>query len=180
MKLKTRFQAIALRALLVAIPLTVIFPKAGMAANPEERLAAQHFHCNTGYVLDACLQQIATLKQVVAKGPTDALGEWTWVLVRSEDWKPLMKTVGLDQDSPAFTCLEKRTTFVEEALVAKVSGSRSNELISRWRLGIKELLNMAVEHEMGHALCSTLDEDKAKHIVELLDQNRPLSCRARS
>jgi hypothetical protein len=33
---------------------------------------------------------------------------------------------------------------------------------------------------MGHALCSTLDEDKANHVVTLLEQNRALSCRARS
>lgn len=179
MKLKTPFQAVALRTLLVVIPMTMAFPKAGTAANPEARLATQHFFCNIGYTQDACLQQIATLKNVVAKGPTETLGEWTWVLVRSQDWKPLMKMVGLHQDSPAFTCLEKRTTFVEEALVARVSGGRAGELISRWRLGMTELLNLAVEHEMGHALCSTLDEDKAKHVVDLLEQNRALSCRAR-
>jgi hypothetical protein len=180
MKLKNAFQAGALRVLLVAIVMTVAFPKTGAAANPEERLATQHFFCNTGYTRDTCLEQIATLKSVVTKGPTEALGEWTWVLVRSQDWKPLMKTVGLHQDSPAFTCLEKRTTFVEEALVAKVSGNRPEELISRWHMGMRELLNLAVEHEMGHALCSTLDEDKANHVVTLLEQNRALSCRARS
>ena len=122
MKLNTRFRVVALQTLLVAIVMTVAFPKAGTAASREERLATQHFFCNTGYTQDACLKQIATLKNVVANAPTEALGEWTWVLVRSQDWKPLIKKVGLHQDSPAFTCLEKRTTFVEEALVAKVSG----------------------------------------------------------
>jgi hypothetical protein len=180
MKLNTRFQVVALQTLLVAILMTVAFPKAGTAASREERLATQHFFCNTGYTQDACLKQIATLKNVVANAPTEALGEWTWVLVRSQDWKPLIKKVGLHQDSPAFTCLEKRTTFVEEVLVAKVSGGRSGELISRWHMGMTELLNLAVEHEMGHALCSTMDEDKANHVAELLEQNRPLSCRARS
>jgi hypothetical protein len=180
MKLKTRFQEVVLRTLLVFVPLTMCFPKAGTAADAEARLATQHFFCNTGYVQVACLQQIATLRTVVAKGPTETLGEWTWVLVRSQDWKPLMKMVGLHEDSPAFTCLEKRTTFVEEALVAKVSGGRSGELISTWHLGMTELLNLAVRHEMGHALCSTLDEDKAKHVVDLLEQNRALSCRGKS
>ena len=45
-------------------------------------------------------------------------------------------------------------------------------------MGMTELLNLAVEHEMGHALCSTMDEDKANHVPELLEQNRPLSCQA--
>jgi hypothetical protein len=180
MKLNTRFQVVALQTLLVAILMTVAFPKAGTAASREERLATQHFFCNTGYTQDACLKQIATLKNVVANAPTEALGEWTWVLVRSEDWRPLVKKVGVNQNSPAFTCLETRTTFVEEALVAKVAGGRSGELISTWHMGMTELLSLAVVHEMGHALCSTMDEDKANRAAELLLQNRPLSCRARS
>jgi hypothetical protein len=180
MKLNTRFAVLALQTLVAATVMTVVLPKAGTAASREERLATQHFFCNTGYTQDACLKQIATLKNVVANAPTEALGEWTWVLVRSQDWKPLSKKLGLHQDSPAFTCLEKRTTFIEEALVAKVSGGRSGELISTWHMGMTELLSLAVAHEMGHALCSTMDEDKANHAAELLLQNRPLSCRARS
>jgi hypothetical protein len=35
-------------------------------------------------------------RTVVAKFPTEALGERTWVLVRSEDWKHISKTLGLN------------------------------------------------------------------------------------
>jgi hypothetical protein len=62
----------------------------------------------------------------VAKFPTEALGERTWVLVRSEDWKHISKTLGLNPYRAAFTCLKKKTTFIEEALVTHVSG-RANK-----------------------------------------------------
>ena len=85
--------------------------------------------------------------------------------------------LGLNPDSPAFTCLETRTTFIEEALVAKVPG-RASELIARWHMGMTDLLNTAVEHEMGHALCHSLNEDKANHVAQILEQKQPLSCQA--
>src|SRR6185369_6627463 len=147
------------------------------ASQVDDHLANQHFFCNTGYALDACHSQIAMLKNVVARFPTKALGEWTWVLVRSQDWKGLSRTLGLNPDSPAFTCLETRTTFIEEALVIKVPW-RASELIARWHMGITDLLNFAVEHEMGHALCHSWDEDKANHVAGILEQKRPLSCQS--
>jgi hypothetical protein len=173
MKLKTCLGSIAIPVLLVAIA----SPRIANASPHEDRLARQHFFCNTGYTLDTCREQIATLKSVVAKYPTDALGEWTWVLVRSQDWKAQSRTLGLNPDSPAFTCLETRTTFIEEALVAKVPG-RASELIAHWHMGMTDLLNTAVEHEMGHALCHSLDEEKANHVAQILEQKRPLSCEA--
>jgi hypothetical protein len=174
MKLNTCLGWMVIQVLVVGIA----SPRIANASPREDRLATQHFFCNTGYTLDTCREQIATLKTVVAKYPTEALGEWTWVLVRSQDWKGLSRTLGLNLDSPAFTCLETRTTFIEEALVAKVPG-RASELIARWHMGMTDLLNTAVEHEMGHALCHSLNEDKANHVARILEQKRPLSCQAR-
>jgi hypothetical protein len=173
MKLTTCLGCIAMPVLLVSIASSRI----ANAGPREERLATQHFFCNTGYTLGICREQIATLKTVVAKYPAETLGEWTWVLVRSQDWKVKSRMLGLNPDSPAFTCLETRTTFIEEALVAKVPG-RATELIARWHMGITDLLNIAVEHEMGHALCHSLNEDKANHVAQILEQKRPLSCQA--
>jgi hypothetical protein len=173
MKLKTCLGCMAMPVLLVSIT----SPRAATASSREDRLATQHFFCNTGYTLDTCHEQIATLKTVVAKYPTESLGEWTWVLVRSQDWKAQSRMLGLNPDSPAFTCLETRTTFIEEALVAKVPG-RAIELIARWHMGMPDLLNIAVEHEMGHALCHSLNEDKANHVARILEQKRPLSCQS--
>ena len=173
MKFKTASGWILLQVFLSGIA----GPAIAKATARDDRLANQHFFCNTGYTLDACHEQIATLKTVVAKFPTEALGEWTWVLVRSEDWKHISKTLGLNPDRPAFTCLEKKTTFIEEALVAKVPG-RANDLIPRWHMGMTELLNTAVEHEMAHALCHTWDEDKANHVAGILEHKRLLNCQS--
>jgi hypothetical protein len=147
------------------------------ASQVDDQLATQHFFCNTGYALDTCRSQIAALKTVMARFPTKALGEWTWVLVRSQDWKGLSRTLGLNPYSPAFTCLETRTTFIEEVLVAKVPW-RASELTARWHMGMTDLLNFAVEHEMGHAFCHSRDEDKANHVAGILEQKRPLSCQS--
>ncbi len=173
MKLKSCIGWITTPVLLVA----VASPRIANASPREDRLATQQFFCNTGYALDTCREQIATLKTIVAKYPTEALGSWTWVLVRSQDWKAQSRKLGLNPDSPAFTCLETRTTFIEEALLAKVPG-RASELIARWHMGMTDLLNIAVEHEMGHALCHSLNEDKANHVAQILEQKRPLSCQA--
>jgi len=62
-------------------------------------------------------------------------------------------------------------------LVIKVPW-RASELIARWHMGMTDLLNFAVEHEMGHALCHSWDEDKANHVAGILEQKRPLSCQS--
>jgi len=173
MKLTTWLRSIAMQVLLFGIALAAI----AKAKPSQDHLANQHFFCNTGYTLNVCHEQIATLKAVVAKFSSEALGEWTWVLVRSQDWKQIAKTLGLNPNSPAFTCLETRTTFIEEALVAKVPW-RASELIACWHMGMTDLLNVAVEHEMGHAFCHSWDEGKANHVAGILEQKRPLSCQS--
>jgi hypothetical protein len=85
--------------------------------------------------------------------------------------------LGLNPDSPAFTCLEKRMTFIEESLVDKVRDITS-KLVARWHMGTVELLKTAIEHEMGHALCNCLDEDKANYIAQNLEHNRSISIQA--
>jgi hypothetical protein len=153
-------------------------PTIAKPTSQRERHGAQHFFCNTGYSLDACLSQLAVLKTVLATLPKESIGEWTWVLVRSRDWKSTTKTLGLSTHSPAFTCLETRTTFIEEALVTRVP-ERTMELVTYWHMGTTELLNWAVEHEMGHAICRSLSEDKANHVAEELKQKLSISCEAR-
>jgi hypothetical protein len=123
--------------------------KSGQITLAQHRPATQHFFCNTGYSLDECHQQIAALRSVVVKLPTDAMGEWTWVLVRSQDWRQFWRTLGVKPNSPAFTCMEKRVTFIEEVLVAEVPG-RANELIAKWHMSMTELLNIAMKNKMAH------------------------------
>jgi hypothetical protein len=117
------------------------------------------FYCNTGYTQRDCESQLRRLRQLLADMDLAGLGEWTWVLVKTDDWKPILRRVDRDPDSPAFTILEKRQTFLEEALF-KPRADRSRQLLEKWRVPLDELLAFAVAHELGHVLCREIDEQK--------------------
>jgi hypothetical protein len=135
----------------------------------------QHFVCNIGYSLSKCQADMAVLRKTLAKYPASELGEWTWVLVRSADWKYIVMSRGLDPDGPAFTYLPKRETFIEEALVARVP-QRAGELMVRWGMSADDLLELAVTHELAHVLCNESSEAKANRAARTLLSGKPLSC----
>lgn len=119
-----------------------------------------HFHCHTGYIERDCEIQLNRLRRVLGEMDLTGLGEWTWVLVKSEDWAPILRRVGRDRDSPAFTILEKRQTFLEEALF-NPRPERARTLLAKFRVPLDELLPFAVAHELGHGLCREVAERRA-------------------
>jgi hypothetical protein len=136
----------------------------------------QHFVCNTGYTLEKCQKDVAVLRKVLEKYPVEQLGEWTWVLVRSVDWKEIKVTRKMDPNSPAFTYYSQRETFLEEALVAEV-GLRRVDLLLVWGMSIDNLLDYAVSHELGHALCNERNEAEAERVARLLRKGNLSPCR---
>lgn len=171
MKLMRRLGLIAVGPLV----LSAVIPTIAVAEQKQRSAAQQQFICNVGYELEECKVQLAMLQTVVEKYPTKALGEWTWVMVKSKDWEEIMVKFKLNPYSPAFTCLEKKVTFIEEAIVVSVP-NRTYELVLKWHMGSKSLLDFAVAHEMGHAMCATAQEDKANRVAGLLQRSAPLSC----
>src|ERR1700746_15774 len=147
-------------------------------AGPPVGAPVQHFICNTGYSLSKCQADMAVLRKSLARYPVAELGEWTWVLVRSADWKYIVMPRGIDPDSPAFTYLPKRETFIEEALVAIVP-QRAGELILRWQMSTDDLRELAVAHELAHVLCNEANEAKTSRAARTLLEGNPLSCAAR-
>lgn len=137
---------------------------------------AQHFVCNTGYTPQQCHEQMAVLRPLLDKYGAGRLGDWTWVLVKSDDWKALQRQHRMDPDSPAFTVLDRRETFFEEALVSPVT-TRRVELVRQWSMGMDDLLKLAVTHELGHALCNQKNEKKADAYGEQLRQGQPVQCK---
>src|SRR5215510_9772671 len=97
---------------------------------------------------------------------TSPLGEWTWILVRSDDWSPILRRVGRDPDSPAFTIPGRRQTFLEEALFRHSPG-RSRILMEKLGVPLDQFLALAVSHELGHALCHETSEAQASAGVTL-------------
>lgn len=148
-------------------------------ARPETERAivsSQEFHCHTGYSLAQCQEDILELKKVLAHYPIEGLGHWTWVLVRSQDWKPISQMLRLNPDSPAFTAVELRETFLEEALFVH-DPLRTSELMKEWQRSMPKLLELAVTHELGHAFCEEPNEAAADHFGEELRNGRLMRCR---
>jgi hypothetical protein len=143
---------------------------------PAPSESSQHFVCNTGYTLEKCHKDVAVLRKTLEKYPVEQLGEWTWVLVRSVDWKEIKVTRGMDPNSPAFTYYSQRETFLEEALVAEV-GLRRIDLLLVWGMSIEKLLDYAVSHELGHALCNERNEAGAERVARLLRKGNHTPCR---
>jgi hypothetical protein len=141
----------------------------------REEVPFQHFVCNTGYTMENCIKDIAVLRKALANYPVAQLGNWTWILVRSEDWKAILLPRGLDPDSPAFTFYPKRETFIEEALVTQVP-VRGRELLLKWNMSTRDLLDLAIRHELGHALCNDKDESNANRVGQLLRDGKAPSC----
>jgi hypothetical protein len=171
MKLKANWRIAAL-ALFVALQLQTV-----AKAEPPDSAPAQHFVCNIGYTQKQCEVDMAALRKALAKYPVDGLGEWTWVLVRSEDWKRILLDRGFDPNNPAFSYLPQRETFFDGSLVVKVS-TRGVELSGRWHMPIEDLLDLAIRHEIAHALCNERNEAIANRAATALKDGKPLSCQA--
>ena len=145
-------------------------------ANAKAQASEQRFACNVGYTPEECLQAETVLRKALARYPVDELGEWRWVLVRTEDWKQILSVRGFDTHHPAFSYLPKRETFVDGALVVRRS-FRGAELSAIWRMPVEDLLDLAIRHELAHALCNDGDETRAEHGATVLKNGTPLSCR---
>ena len=72
---------------------------------------------------------------------------------------------------PALTALDARTAFFEEALIAGPSG-RLSELMDIWHVDRDGLLDLAVRHELGHALCGEENEQQDARIASCYETNR--------
>lgn len=118
---------------------------------------------------------MSVLRTALARYPVEALGDWKWVLVRTEDWKQILAMRGFDTNRPAFSYLPKRETFLDGSLVTRVS-SRGVELRMIWHMSIEELLDLAVRHELAHALCNEHDESKADQAATALKNGVTLPC----
>jgi len=144
-------------------------------ASARKQGSQQHFVCHVGYTPTECQVATTVLRKALEGYAVDALGEWTWVLVRTEDWKQLLSERRCDSNNPAFSYLPKRETFLDGALVLK-SSIRGVELSALWHMPIEDLFDLAIRHELAHALCNDPDETKADSAAVALKNKTPLPC----
>jgi hypothetical protein len=145
-------------------------------SSAQKQAPKQHFACNVGYTLNECQVASTVLRTALARYPVDALGEWTWVLVHTDDWKQVLSDRKLNTNTPALSYLPKRETFLDGALVVKAS-IRGVELSAIWHMTIEDLLDLAIRHELAHSLCNDRNETKADRAAIALKNGTPLSCR---
>ena len=138
-------------------------------------LARQRFVCNTGYTASDCVMETTAVRGVVARYHGEDMGSWTWILVRSEDWKPLMEKLKLNPASPALTVLEMRATFLEEALL-RPSPDRAARLMNDFGFPLNQIIDLAITHEMGHVLCHDLNEFTADQFGRQLREGQHPTC----
>jgi hypothetical protein len=169
-----QWSLILLTGVLMVMPF--VFSAYPLAAQTNGNAPKQHFACNVGYTPRECQVAATVLRKALARYPVEALGEWRWVLVRTEDWKQLLSERRFDSNNPAFSYLPKRETFLDGALVVKTS-IRGVELSAIWHMPIDDLLDLAIRHELAHALCNDRDETKADLAAIALKNGTPLSCR---
>ena len=108
------------------------------------------FFCTQDYNRDECLQHALELRRVLMTYPLERLGMWSFALVPSDKWKDLVRALGGSTHSPAFTIFEQRTTVMESSLFS-ATATRSAEFRHVFGVTGEALLELAVNHELGHA-----------------------------
>jgi hypothetical protein len=175
-----RLRLSLMTGILMVIPLVFsvnpVAAQTNSTASAQTQGPQQHFACDVGYTRTDCQVAMTVLRKTLKRYPVEALGEWTWVLVRTEDWKHLLSGRRFDSNHPAFSYLPKRETFLDGALVGKTS-MRGVELSAIWHMAIEDLLDLAIRHELAHALCNEPDETKAERAAIALKNGTPLPCR---
>jgi hypothetical protein len=136
---------------------------------------AIQFFCAQLYKQDHCKKDVLALRGELARYPVEQLGLWSFVLVPSGDWRDLVRDMIRDPGSPAITMLEHRTTVFEEALFS-ASGSRRGELLRKFKIPADALLELAVSHELGHALCQEKDEHRTNTYSRYLRERQSPAC----
>ena len=144
-------------------------------ATAQTHASVLHIICNIGYTNAQCRARTEALRVVLQKYPIGALGEWTWVVVRSNDWKKALSDRLFSPDVPALTYLPARETYFDEALLLD-SSVRAVQLSAAWNMSIPALLDLAIRHEMGHALCNNSDELAAQRTAVLIQSGESPAC----
>lgn len=162
---------------IVGVLVSVTVPLCGQSAPAADPGLPrdQHFVCNTGYTRATCHAQVQQLAAHLAQYRDQLPGDWTWVLVRSQDWRGILLSLDLNPQSPAFSVLEQRRTFLSEALIAPDAYGGA-ELLRTFKMPLDHILDVAITHELGHAYCDDKREGEAEHFGERLRNTGAAQC----
>lgn len=172
-RLITRFFAVL--AFSFALSLAASGQIVNVSVLEQFRAHDQHFSCTAEYAPAKCVRDLRQLHRLLEKYNADSLGEWQWVVVSRSEWKPFCEHLGVDFLSPAMTSFVDHQAFFDEGLF-DADPRRSAELVRKFGTTWKELLPLAVTHELGHAVCHDATEARAELFAEDLRRHRPGRC----
>lgn len=158
--------------LLLSLPVCWAQQDSVLRTRPAGDWITQTFLCDTRVRVGDCTTEVAILKAHLEAFPVTQLGAWTWVLVRSDRWKDL----GLDSASPAYTAIDDRLTLIDESMLVEKNAIRTQELMRNFELPLPQLVDFAITHEMGHALCGFREEGKADAVGRRLREGKLPYC----
>ncbi len=171
-----------LAASLVTIAFAMMLPAWSFAqSNSVMRVyaaarGAQAIFCEVRLAVDDCKSAADILTSHLQAYPVAQLGTWTWVILPADHWNDLGRELGLDLDSPAYTCLEDRMTLIDESMLAQKDPRRNADLLRKFEMPLAKLIDFAVTHEIGHALCGFKDEYKAEAVGKRLREGQLPYC----
>jgi hypothetical protein len=168
---KTSVLVVVLFAAVAAQTQSLRVVRVHLSATP----VAVQFFCAHDYERQACVNDAASLQRQLLPYSFAKLGEWSFVLVPADRWSDLVHNLGGDPVSPAFSILDQHTTVFDGSLFS-ASGNRNRELLVTFGMLGSALLNLAVTHELGHALCQDEDERRADDYGRKLRENKEAKC----
>jgi hypothetical protein len=141
------------------------------------RLQQQHFSCTPEYPQEKCLRDLQQIRRLLDRYDAGSLGEWQWVIISRSEWKPFCANLGIDLASPAMTSFVDHQTFLDEALFDSFP-DRTSELVRKFNTPWRDLLALALSHELGLAACQNVTEIRAEAFAEELRHGRSGRCQA--
>ena len=142
---------------------------------PAQTTKNVQFFCTQDYNRDECHQHALELRRALMSYPLERLGTWSFALVPSDKWRDLIRALGGPTHSPAFTIFDQRTTVMESSLFSPTA-ARSAEFRRVFGVTGEALLELAVNHELGHCVCHDHDERKADDYGRALRQTKAVDC----
>lgn len=143
---------------------------------PQGEASHQHFVCHTGYTVEKCRKDITVLQRALEKYPVAQLGgvDLGAGALRRLACHSKSTWVGLEQSGVYL--LPGQRDFSRRS-----AGCRSAETLFRsersaWGMSIEKLLDYAIAHELGHALCNERNEAKADRAAKLMREGNAPSC----
>ena len=133
------------------------------------------FFCTQDYQTSACVNDARALQHVLMPYPIARLGTWSFVLVPADNWRELLHGLHGDAASPAFSIIDQHMTVLESSLF-KATPIRDKSFLRTFGVIGGALLDLAVTHELGHAICQEQDQHRADAYGRELRQTRNVDC----